>query len=119
MGQLVLLGIPLTAIGITLSSQGLALWVESVAATVMATGGLLVGISYAILGIKSRSQFYGIAWLAGGISLCCGMLLAFLYGWHLHLQLNWLTIPWMYAVHGSLNVLSLGMLLAGWRFFYR
>lgn len=106
----VVLGVPLTAIGITTSQFDWSPLIEVLAVLVMAVGGLTVGGLHLRLAIVSKSSL-GIRslWTIAGLSLIAGMSLAFLYGIRYYYPISFLSIPWMYAVHGSLN--SLGFAL--------
>lgn len=115
LGYGVLAGMPLVAIGITAEHIDLPPLLESLAVTIMASAGASVGLSHLWLGWKHRDQRYGWAWLIGGMALLVGMTLALFYGWrHFH-QLSFLSIPWMYAVHGTLNAIGFAVpVLLGW-----
>ncbi len=112
-----LVGMPLVAIGITATQVGLPQIVESLAVTVMAAGGGGVAIGYLYLGWVQRVKLRGLLWFLSGICLLGGMCLALLYGWRCHHEWGWLSIPWMYAVHGSLNAIGFALPgLLGWVF---
>jgi hypothetical protein len=51
-----------------------------------------------------------VLWAVTAVSLITGMFLAALYGSRHLLPLEWLTIPWMRALHGTAN--SLGFALS-------
>ena len=60
----------------------------------------------------------GNFWLgASAFSLLVGMMLALLYALRIWLPLPWLHIPWMWAVHGSVQVFgfTVGGLVGWWR----
>ncbi len=118
---LLLAGITLTAAGITSTHLGGPIWLETAAATVMATGGMAIALGHLRLATQNDTPRISRGLFAiGGLCLLGGMALGLLYGWHRYLQLPWLTIPWMYRVHGTLNALTLGaMLLPGWWVFHR
>lgn len=106
----VLLGIPAVAVGITSAQFGVDPWLETSAATLMALGGLGVAFWQAGLALESRqalSQRFAML----GLFLCLGtgMILALLYGWRSYFPLPFLSIPWMYALHGTLNTLGVGV----------
>lgn len=112
---LLVLGVPLVAVGITITDLNGPLWIETVAATVMAVGGMAVALSHVALAIRERNKLTSLLWLAGGFCLLLGMALAIAYGWRNYYTLNFLNIPWMYAVHGTLNFLGVGIFLTlGW-----
>ena len=97
----VILGIPLVAIGITTSHFQLPELIEVFAVTTMASAGASIGILHIVLGWKHRQQIFGWLWILAGMALLGGMTLAFLYGWRYYYPIPSLTIPWMYALHGT------------------
>lgn len=106
----VLLGIPAVAIGITSSQFGVDPWVETLAATIMALGGLGVAFWHARLALEA-GQVLTQSLASLGLFLCLGtgMILALLYGWRNYFPLSFLSIPWMYEVHGTMNTLGVGV----------
>lgn len=112
----VLLGVPLTAVGITASHWQWPVVIELMSVIIMAVGGAAVGIIHIQLAVRSgkplgRRLLWGIA----GVCLVAGMVLALLYGLRYHYPIAWLSIPWMYAVHGTLNSLGFALpALLGW-----
>lgn len=117
----VVLGVPLTAIGITASHwQWSPVW-EMAAAVSMATAGVMVGWVYLRLGFSRKARIQSRAlWAIAGLSLISGMILAALYGLRYLWPLPWLSIPWMYTVHGTLNSLGFAFpALLGWYFHQR
>lgn len=114
-GWSVILGIPLVAIGITTSHLDLPYWIEIMAVTVMVFGGFTTGLLHCFLGIKNRNSTYGQLWFLGGITLMIGMTLAFCYGWRHVYLIPALSVPWMYAVHGTLNAMGFALpAVLGW-----
>ncbi|MCF7688576.1 MAG: YndJ family protein [Cephaloticoccus sp.] len=110
---MVLFGVPLVAISILLSSRGGPAWFESVAAWILALGGLGVAVQHIVLAVLERSVRPVVRglWFIAGVALAIGMVLAALYSSRTYLDpLPWLDVPWMRMVHGSLN--SLGFALA-------
>ena len=98
----VIAGVPLVAIGITSSQLDMPRWVETAAVTVLA--GSAFGVSHGYLAWSG--DLGGVArwcFLAGGLALALGMVLALLYGWRYHFPIAWVTIPAMYTLHGTLN----------------
>jgi YndJ-like protein len=98
------------AIGISITQLGGPYLIESLAATIMVISAL--GAAY--LQILVVFQFSISKWqrqlkLLGSLCLSVGMILAFLYAWRFYPLLPWLSIPWMYALHGSLNTLGVGL----------
>lgn len=108
----VLLGIPAVAVGITLAQFGVDPWLETLAATLMALGGLGVAFWHVGLAFESGRPMHQKSALLG-LFLCLGtgMVLALLYGWrnYFPLSLSFLSIPWMYALHGTMNTLGVGL----------
>ncbi len=118
---LLLSGIPATAIGITVTHLGGPRWLESLSATLMvAAGYYLAWLKARLSRRKTFSQATRYCFGLGTLLLSIGMTLALLYGWNYWLQISWLSIPWMYALHGSLNTLTLGVIwVPGWWVFHR
>lgn len=118
-GQLVaggvLIGMPFVALGITATQFHFPVFLEIASVTWMVLAGLLVSFLHIRLGWQSRNRFYGWLWLLAGCALCTGMTLAFLYGWRCYFPLPFLSIPFMYALHGTLNSVGFAALaLLGW-----
>jgi hypothetical protein len=108
----ILLGIPATAIGIVFTqiSQG-AHYLEALAASIMAFGGLGLASWHFRLALDKAWGFWRRVGMFGlALCLSAAMLLAFLYAWRAYFPLDLLSIPWMYALHGSLNTLGVGVL---------
>ncbi|MDX2069438.1 MAG: YndJ family transporter [Haliscomenobacter sp.] len=106
----VLLGIPAVAVGITSAQFGVDPWLETFAATLMALGGLGVAVWHAGLALESGLPMYQkFAMLGLFLCLGTGMILALLYGWRSYFPLSFLSIPWMYALHGTMNTLGVGL----------
>lgn len=106
----VLLGIPAVAVGITSAQFGVDPWLETFAATLMALGGLGVAVWHAGLALESgQSWSQRLAKLGLFLCLGTGMTLAVLYGWRNYFPLPFLSIPWMYALHGTMNTLGVGL----------
>ena len=114
---LLVLGVPLVALGITLSQWEGPAWIETSSATVMAIGGLGVAVLHVLGSRQIRNTFVKWAWRIGAIFLSAGMCLALAYGWRPFFPLDFLSIPWMYAVHGTFNFLGVGILVTSWWFF--
>lgn len=112
----VVAGVPLTAVGITTSHWQWAPEIEAFAVGVMALGGISVGVANIVYALRLRLGWS--SWLLGmsGVAILGGMVLAMLYGLRYFWPLPWLTIPWMYTVHGSLNSLGFALpaVLAWW-----
>lgn len=115
----VVAGVPAVAVGITAAQRGVDWQVEMVAALLMAVSGAAVAGVHLALGLQGRWPV-GVRclWVAAGCSLAAGMALAALYGLRgLVAPWPWLDIPWMRALHGSVNALGFGLCgtLAWWR----
>ncbi len=115
----VIAGVPAVAIGITAAQCGLGWQGEMVAALLMAASGTAVAGVHVALGLDGRWPV-GVRclWVAAGCSLAAGMALAALYGLRgVIAPWPWLDIPWMRALHGSVNALGFGLCgtLAWWR----
>ncbi len=111
----VLFGVVCTALGITTTQLGLPHWIETIAGVCMAFSATFSGLVFIL---KSRKQTGATAWLwlVGGACLFGTMLLALLYALRPVFPLSWLNIPFMQAVHGSLNALGFGtLMLLGWQ----
>lgn len=110
-GYGVLMGIPAVAVGITASKLGIHPFLETLAATIMALGGLGLALWHGWLAVSAKIP---VLTRLGYLSLClclsAGMILALLYGWRYYFPMSFLSIPWMYALHGSLNTLGVGVL---------
>lgn len=104
--------VPLTALGIMATQLGHGPLLESLAAWFMSASGLLIASLYCRLGWQQAMPLPArVAFMTAGLSLLLGMVLAAMYGTRFYLSLPWLDIPWMRALHGSLN--ALGFSLAG------
>jgi len=119
-GWLVIFGIPSVAIGITTTHLDLPVWIEVAAVTIMVLGGFIAGLLHCFLGWENWHKNYGKLWLLAGLALMIGMTLAFGYGWrHIYL-IPALSIPWMYAVHGTLNAVGFALpAVLGWAYYTR
>lgn len=118
LGWWVVAGVPLVAVGITVAQLGGGGLVEAVAAWAMSLGGLAVAAVHWQLarhpGTRGSPRVW---WRVAAASLAFGMLLAALYGSRGFLAVPaWLDVPWMRAVHGSLNAVGFGFCaVLGWR----
>lgn len=113
-----IIAVPLTAVGITASQLGRGPLLETLAAWFMAASGLLIGGLYCRLGLRRDTPAAArIAFIVAGLSLLAGMVLAGLYGSRFFLSVPWLDIPWMRALHGSLNAFGFSLAgIVGWHF---
>lgn len=74
----------------------------------LAVGGLLVAAALFRSGRRARGGTRFGAWIAAS-SLSLGMVLAGLYAVRHQLPLDWLDIPWMRGVHGTLKAVGFGL----------
>lgn len=114
----VIAGVPAVAIGITATQLGWDPRVEVGAALVMGLSGLAAAMIHLRLAMQTQWRNGARAlWLVAGLSLATGMVLALLYGVRSFFHpFPWLDIPWMRALHGSVNALGFGVCgLLGWR----
>ncbi len=102
----IIIGIPLVAIGISATHFQWPSWIEVAGVTIMACSGALLGLFYAGFGLMQKRTLPGILFIIGGLALFLGMALALCYGWRHVFLIEVLTIPWMYAIHGTCNALG-------------
>ena len=114
----VLSGVVLTATGITTTQLGYSHFIETLAGVWMAMAAFLVGLSFLLRGyLDEKTCRVRVLWMTGGGCLMLGMILAFFYALRHIIMIDWLTIPNMQAIHGSLNALGFGtLMLLGWVF---
>ena len=117
----ILAGVVFTAIGITTTQLGLTILIETFASIWMALSAFCVGIAVILSARTPKERGYrekGITqkmWLTGGFCLVLGMTLALGYALRHFIVIDWLSIPNMQAVHGTLNALGFGtLMLVGW-----
>jgi hypothetical protein len=112
----VMAGVPLVAAGITTTQLGGGPALECFAACVTALAGLVV--AWLQLRLAVRPLFHPavrVAWTVAALALAGSMVLAALYGCRFYLDLTWLDIPWMRALHGTANALGFGLVgLLAW-----
>lgn len=110
-------GVPLVAAGITSTQLGGPVLLESLAAWVMGGSGLvLAGLLLGLALLPGEGLWVRVLWFLAGAALLGAQLLALAYGARHFIALEMLDIPFMRAVHGSLNALGFGLLgLMGWR----
>lgn len=102
-----MVGIAGVAIGITASQFGAATWVEGIPALLLVVGGWRLAWrqwQWSADVYATPLQRWGRR--ISSLSLVVGLGLAVLYGWRGLWWPGWLSIPWMYAVHGTLNALG-------------
>lgn len=107
-GISVIIGVPLVAIGITTSHFLLPEFIETACVTILASSAFGIGFLHVIFAFKNGGKFRWLFALSG-IALMAGMTLAMGYGWRFYVPISFLSIPWMYAVHGTLNALGFAL----------
>jgi len=104
----VLTGIPLVALGILITHWGGPAWIEGVLAVFMGLSGM--GLAFWQISF-SVGQSTALRWLPliGSVLLLSGMMLAISYG----MRFIWpgLSISYMYAIHGTMNVVACVLLV--------
>ena len=105
----VIFGIPLVAVGIISEQYDLPNFIEVTAVCLMSFSGAMIGLLHFRKGVQNYNKPIGMLWMFGGLALTCGMILAFLYGIRTIVPISILTIPWMYAVHGTLNAIGFAL----------
>ena len=114
----VLSGVILTATGISTTQLGYSHFIETLAGVWMATAAFLVGLAFLLRGyFTEKTWLVRVLWMTGSSCLMLGMTLAFFYALRQIIVVDWLPIPHMQAIHGSLNALGFGtLMLFGWAF---
>ncbi|MCB9081677.1 MAG: YndJ family transporter [Lewinellaceae bacterium] len=102
---LVIGGIGMVAIGILGTQWGFPYWIEMIAVTLLVAGAWVSAWGFARRSFQEKDT-PAILWRIAALSLLAGMGLALLYGWRVLFPVPGLTIPWMYALHGTLNALG-------------
>lgn len=114
---LAVFSVPLTAIGITCTQLFSYSLLETLSAMIVALAGWSAAIGY--YNIIYFNNFKGtirLLWFIFSITIMISMLLAFLYAMHFWYVIDWLTIPIMRALHGTLNAIIVsGSGLLGWK----
>lgn len=113
----ILVGVPLVAVGITCTHFGVMKLVESVGVIVLVLGALGVAVSQLRRGSERELGVWTrIAFMISGASLFVAMLLALGFGLRYVFPSLALTMPQMWAVHGTLNAFGFGLCgLLAWR----
>lgn len=107
----VVLGVPAVAVGITTTQLGWGTSFEAAAGCGLALGGMAVAILHVRLGTEPiGSRLVRGLFIVAGVSLFFGMVLAACYALRsVAAPLPWLGIPWMRALHGTVNALGFGL----------
>jgi hypothetical protein len=114
---LILVGVPLVAIGITCTHFLVLPWVEPLSVCVLVAGALGVALLQMQMafqkGLHGRERLlFGLS----GVSLFIAMMLALGFGLRYFLPSGALSMPAMWAVHGSLNTFGFGLCgIVAWR----
>lgn len=110
----IVMGIVLTASGIITTQLGLGHELETIAGVWMSISATSAGYIF-IKHSFAQSSPTKYLWLIGGVCLILAMVLAFLYAMRTILALEFLSMSFMQAIHGTLNALGFGTLvLLGW-----
>lgn len=114
---LILVGVPLVAVGITCTHFQVLPWVEPLSVCVLVAGALGVAVLQMQMAFQ-KGQHVGERLLFGlsGVSLFIAMMLALGFGLRYFLPSGALSMPAMWAVHGSLNTFGFGLCgILAWR----
>jgi len=111
----ILLGVPLVAVGITGTHFGVLKFMEPFGVAILVLGALGVAVSQVWRGFeRQRSIMTRIGFIISGVSLFATMVLALGFGLRYVIPNFALTMPQMWAIHGTLNAFGLCGILA-WR----
>jgi hypothetical protein len=108
----VVLGVPAVAIGITTTQFGWGPAFEGAAGCGLALAGMAVAVLHVRLGTEpsTGSPVKRGLFLVAGASLFFGMTLAAVYAARsFAAPMPWLDVPWMRAVHGTVNAVGFGL----------
>ena len=113
----ILLGVPLVAVGITGTHFGVLKFVEPFGVAVLVLGALGVAVSQLRRGLERKHMIWTrIGFLMSGASLFVAMLLALGFGLRYVIPNFALTMPQMWAIHGTLNTFGFGLCgILAWR----
>jgi hypothetical protein len=107
----VVLGVPAVAVGITTTQLGWGPAFEGAAGWGLALSAMSVAILHVRLAVEPGGAWLGRGLFGiAGVSLFFGMLLAGFYATRAFaVPLPWLDLPWMRALHGTMNALGFGL----------
>ncbi|HMQ48019.1 MAG TPA: YndJ family transporter [Saprospiraceae bacterium] len=109
------IGVVGVAAGITLTQLALTFWLEIISASILGIVGIIIALHQGSHALKTRSVLAKCCFISGSLALIFGMMLAILYSWRFHHHAQWLTIPFMYSMHGVANSIGFALLsLLGW-----
>ncbi len=113
----ILLGVPLVAVGITSTHFGVLKFVEPIGVAILVLGALGVAVSQVWRGLeRKRTVWTRIGFLISGASLFAAMVLALSFGLRYLIPNYALTMPQMWAIHGTLNAFGFGLCgILAWR----
>lgn len=113
----ILLGVPLVAVGITGTHFGVLKFVEPFGVVVLVLGALGVAVSQVWRGLeRQRTVWTRIGFVISGASLFAAMVLALGFGLRYVIPNFALTMPQMWAIHGTLNAFGFGLCgVLAWR----
>ncbi len=115
----ILAGVPMVAMGITCTHFGIMKFVEPIGVTILVLGALGVAVSQILRGVEFRSglgSWVRAGFLISGTSLCVAMVLAMSFGLRYVFPQLALTMPQMWAIHGTLNAFGFGLCgILAWR----
>jgi hypothetical protein len=113
----ILLGVPLVAAGITCTHFGVLPFVEPFGVTVLVLGALGVAVSQIQRGLeKECGRLVRLGFVVSGVSLLAAMLLALGFGLRYVFPNLAMTMPQMWAIHGTLNAFGFGLCgILAWR----
>ena len=115
----VVLGVPAVAVGITVTQLGWGNSLEAATGCGLALSGMAIAVLHVRLGTERVGPWpvRGL-FVVSGVALFFGMVLAAVYAMRsVAMPLPWLGIPWMRALHGTLNALGFGLCgLLAWMF---
>ncbi len=113
----ILLGVPLVAVGITGTHFGVLKDVEPFGVVILVLGALGVAVSQVWRGLeRQRSILTRLGFIISGSSLFAAMVLALGFGLRYVIPNFALTMPQMWAIHGTLNAFGFGLCgILAWR----
>ncbi|MDB6005774.1 MAG: hypothetical protein JWR15_2761 [Prosthecobacter sp.] len=113
----ILLGVPLVAVGITCTHFGVLKFVEPLGVAILVLGALGVAVSQICRGLERQYTILTcIGFVISGASLFAAMLLALGFGLRYVVPNFALTMPQMWAIHGTLNAFGFGLCgILAWR----
>lgn len=113
----ILLGVPLVAVGITCTHFGVVKFVEPIGVAILVVGALGVAVSQVWRGLEpQRTTWARSGFVISGASLFAAMVLALGFGLRYLIPNFSLTMPQMWAIHGTLNAFGFGLCgILAWR----